>query len=241
MRSNSWFERYQADTAELDSRITHNHAYPYLLTIVDHFSKYGFAYAIPDKKAESIRSYTAQIFAIGEPQVIHIENGKEFVNKLLTNWLEKRNIKHILGEKYHPQSQGAVESFNKTIQKFLNEAYTNSMFNGDEEWSLPLIVSDFLHYYNSKRFHSITKMIPREILFNFKTKVLLSKLLWILKINFEVGDSVLLTTWITELPNKRIRSFKNEKPMKGTKGERQEIHSIQAEIIKKDYIIVSLK
>ena len=29
--------------------------------------------------------------------------------------------------------------------------------------------------------------------------------------------------------------------MKGTKGERQEIHSIQAEIIKKDYIIVSLK
>ena len=29
--------------------------------------------------------------------------------------------------------------------------------------------------------------------------------------------------------------------MKFTKGERQEIHNIQAEIIKKDYIIVSLK
>ena len=65
--------------------------------------------------------------------------------------------------KYQPQSQGAVESFNKTIHKFLNEAYTNSMFNGDEEWSLPLMVSDFLHYYNSKRVHSTTKMIPREI------------------------------------------------------------------------------
>ena len=51
------------------------------------------------------------------------------------------------------------------------------------------------------------------------------------KINFEVGDSVLLTSWITELPNKRIRSFKEKKPMKDTKGERQEIHSIQAEII----------
>ena len=65
--------------------------------------------------------------------------------------------------------------------------------------------------------------------------------LFLQKINFEVGDSVLLTSLITELPNKRIRSFKKEKPMKGTKGERQEIHSIQAEIIKKDYIIVSLK
>ena len=50
IRSNSWFERYQADTVELDSRITNNNAYPYLLTIVDHFSKYGFKYAIPDKK-----------------------------------------------------------------------------------------------------------------------------------------------------------------------------------------------
>ena len=81
MRSNSWFERYQADTAELDSRITHNHAYPYLLTIVDHFSKYGFVYAIPCEKAETIRSNTAQVFVIGEPQMIYIENGKEFVNE----------------------------------------------------------------------------------------------------------------------------------------------------------------
>ena len=54
IRSNSWFERYQSDTVEIDSRITHNHAYPYLLTIVDHFSKYGFAYAIPDKKQKQL-------------------------------------------------------------------------------------------------------------------------------------------------------------------------------------------
>ena len=52
IRSNSWFERFQAYTVELDSRKTHNHAYPYLLTIVDHFSKYGFAYAISDKKKQ---------------------------------------------------------------------------------------------------------------------------------------------------------------------------------------------
>ena len=65
--------------------------------------------------------------------MLHTDNGNKFVNELLTNWLEKRNIKHILRVKYHPQSQGAVENFNKTIQKFLNEAYTNSFFNGNEE------------------------------------------------------------------------------------------------------------
>ena len=38
---------------------------------------------------------------------------------------------------------------------------------------------------------------------------------------------------MTELLNKRIRSFKKEKQMKGIKGESQEIHSIPAEIIKR--------
>ena len=52
MRPTSWFERYQADTVKLDNRKTNNHAYPYLLTIVDNFSKYGFTYAIPDKRKQ---------------------------------------------------------------------------------------------------------------------------------------------------------------------------------------------
>ena len=103
------------------------------------------------------------------------------------------------------------------------------MFNGDEEWSLPLMVSDFLNYYNSKRVHTTTKMIPREILFNFKNKSIVeqvivntenSRKVFLQEIYFEVGDSVLLTSWIIELPNKRIRSFKKEKPMKGTIRER---------------------
>ena len=79
-------------------------------------------------KKETIRNYIAQAFVIGEPKMLNTNNKKEFVNELLTNWLEKRNIKHIMGGKYHPQSQGAIESFNKTIQKFLNKAYTNSFF-----------------------------------------------------------------------------------------------------------------
>ena len=78
------------------------------MTIVDHFSKYGFAYAIPDIKAETIRNYMTQAYIIGEPVMLHTDNGKEFVNELLTNWLEKINVKHILGVKYHSQSQGAV-------------------------------------------------------------------------------------------------------------------------------------
>ena len=38
IRSNSWFEVYQADTVKFDNRITHNYAYTFLLTIANHFS-----------------------------------------------------------------------------------------------------------------------------------------------------------------------------------------------------------
>ena len=55
------------------------------MTIVNHFSKYGFAYAIPDKKkAETIRNYMTQAFVIGESQMLYTDNEKEFVNELLT-------------------------------------------------------------------------------------------------------------------------------------------------------------
>ena len=65
-------------------------------------------------------------------------------------------------------------------------------------------------------------MIPREILFNFKNKSIVEQVIvnlenfrkaFLQEIDFEVGYSVLLTSWITELPNKRIRSFKKEKSM----------------------------
>ena len=76
------------------------------------------------------------------------------------------------------------------------------MFNGDEEWSLLLIVSDFLHYCNSKRVHSTTKMISRKNLFNFKKSIVEQVIMntentrkaCLQEINFEVGDSVLLTS-----------------------------------------------
>ena len=54
IRSNAWFEKYQADTVELDSRITHNHAYHYLLTIVDHYVNMGLHIQSQIKKQKQL-------------------------------------------------------------------------------------------------------------------------------------------------------------------------------------------
>ena len=95
-------------------------------------------------------------------------------------------------------------------------------------------------------------MTPWEVLFNYKNKEIIEKVIinteksrknFIQEIDYDVGDSVLITSCLLELPNKRIRSFKRENPLKGTKGERKEIHSIKGTITKKGlyYCIVEVK
>ena len=74
-----------------------------------------------------------------------------------------------------------------------------------------LMLSDFLHYYNSKRVHSTTKMIPRKNLFNFKNKSIVEQVIvntensrksFLQEIDFGVGDSVY---WPHGLPNYQIK------------------------------------
>ena len=56
-------------------------------------------------------------------------------------------------------------------QRFLNKAFTNFILNLEgNKCSLPLMITDFHFYYNNKYKHLTTKMIPREVLFNYKNK-----------------------------------------------------------------------
>ena len=95
-------------------------------------------------------------------------------------------------------------------------------------------------------------MTPREVLFDYKNKEMIDKVIintekfrknLIQEIDYDVGDSALIISWFLELPNKRIRSFKREKSLKGTKGERKVIHCINGTITKKGlyYCIVEVK
>ena len=58
-------------------------------------------------------------------------------------------------------------------QRYLNKAFASSIFNWEEnKCSLPLMITDFLFYYNNKCKHSTTKMTPREVLFNYKKEMI---------------------------------------------------------------------
>ena len=116
--------------------------------------------------AITVRNAIAQVFIQGYPEILQSDNGREFVNKILDAYLICINVRHILGSPYHPQSQGAIEAFNKTVQKYLSAAYDNAK-QENLEWDLELNLFHFLHFYNCKRVHTTTGQIPRYVLDNF--------------------------------------------------------------------------
>ena len=49
---------------------------------------------------------------------LHLNNGEEFRNKVMENYLKENNIDHIIEGPYNLQHQGAVKALNKTIKIF---------------------------------------------------------------------------------------------------------------------------
>ena len=99
--------------------------FKYLCTFVDHFSKYAWAIPIRNKEAITVRNAIDHIFISGYPEMLQTDHGKEFTNCKLKSYLEGISVDHIFGVPYNPQSQGVIESLNKTIQNALSAAYNH--------------------------------------------------------------------------------------------------------------------
>ena len=62
-------------------------------------------------------------------------------------------------------------------------------------------------------------MTPREVLFNYKNKEIIEKVIinteksrknFIQEIDYDIGDSVLITSWLLKLPNKKLWHLKEK-------------------------------
>ncbi|SAL96833.1 hypothetical protein [Absidia glauca] len=94
-------------TGPLPTTPEHN---TYLLVMVDICSRFVILRPIKDKTAESVVKAIIPVFCdFGIPMIVQSDNGKEFVNQVMTRFKIKAGFDHRLITPYYPQSNGSAE------------------------------------------------------------------------------------------------------------------------------------
>ena len=90
----------------------------YLIVVYDLHSKWPEVKAVPNITTHAVNSFLSELFARwGIPERIISDNGRQFVSKDFENFCAELNIKHSKTALYHPQSNGAVERFNRVLKE----------------------------------------------------------------------------------------------------------------------------
>ena len=124
----------------LDKSVTTTKGNRYILVMVDCFSRWTEACPLPYKTAQSIAdAFFSQIVCrFGMPMVIHSDQGREFENRIMQELCILCGSHKTRTTPYHPQSDGLVERFNRTLLMML------AMFAGKnrEDWDdlLPAVM-----------------------------------------------------------------------------------------------------
>ncbi|TKJ32064.1 MAG: hypothetical protein CEE38_23710, partial [Planctomycetes bacterium B3_Pla] len=115
----------------------------YILVVGDYFTKWIEAYALPNQEAKTVADVlTREFFShYGTPMEIHADQGRNFESAIFQEVCKIFDIRKTRTTAFHPQSDGFIERFNRTLQQML-ALYTN---NSQTDWDqvLPIVMAAY--------------------------------------------------------------------------------------------------
>ena len=93
----------------------------YVLVAMDYFTKWEEAYAIPNQEATTVANklVNEMFLRFSPPEQLHSDQGRQFESTLVKEMCECLGIKKTQTIPYHPQGDGLVEWFNRTLLNML--------------------------------------------------------------------------------------------------------------------------
>lgn len=149
-------ETLQADLVEMIPYAKDNKNIKYILTVIDIFTKFAWAFPIKNKTGLEVTQAMEKILKSGTiPKNLHTDMGKEFFNKHFSKLMNSHKINHY--STYSTKKAAIVERFNRTLK---NKMWKKFSFNGSYKW-LSLLPKLMDEYNNTV--HRTIKMKPIEV------------------------------------------------------------------------------
>jgi putative transposase len=145
----------------------------YLSTVLDDYSRCILAYDLcegmkaPDvmKTVDKALAYTG-IPKNKRPKLLS-DNGSCYISSELNKYLESKNIKSIHGRPCHPQTQGKIERYHRTMK---NTIKLDHYYSPEE---LERAIEKFVWFYNNQRYHeSLNNLTPASVYNGQESKIL---------------------------------------------------------------------
>ena len=94
----------------------------YILVLGDYFTRWMEAYAIPNQEASTVAQKLVDEYfcRFSVPEQLHSDQGRQFESSLIAEICRILQIQKTRTTPYHPQSDGMVERFNRTLLNMLS-------------------------------------------------------------------------------------------------------------------------
>ena len=119
--------KWACDLIDMSLYSKKNKGNNYILTVIDHFSRYCFAVALKNKKPSSIIKAFKEIYEENKvyPNLLLSDNGLEFKGVFKTFCIDN-NIKQIFTKSHSPTDNALCENLNLFIRKIIREVFVRT-------------------------------------------------------------------------------------------------------------------
>ena len=156
------FERLALDITEMPISSDGN---KYALVIMDYFSKYVRIYPMKDQKAVTVSTCLMDwVYDLGVPDRLHSDQGPQFEAAVFQELCRMLGIRKTRTTPYHPQSDGMVERFNRTLKDMVAKYVDCQGLTWDKE------LKAYAMAYNSS-VHDTTGYSPFYLVHGFEPRL----------------------------------------------------------------------
>ena len=139
----------------------------YILVILDYATRYPEAIPLRTMASKGIARELVLMFSrVGIPEEILTDQGTPFMSRIMKDLCKLMQIKQLRTSVYHPQTDGLVERFNRTLKQMLKKVMEAEGRNWDQ--LLPFLMFSIREVPQSSTGHS-----PFELLYGRRPRGLL--------------------------------------------------------------------